>query len=504
MKGLLIILKSSHAVLTLNLVDWPLMFTLTFLPARSQRLQSTKMKVTRLISWLVIQTVTSRLDDHRYDSTDEVTVFLGSIGPLHNVQEKYDFSYSGLCTGRAALASDQVYRSLSDQLLGNSYIESGIHINYLEPVARFKYCSTSVDTEKLLTIKYLVMAAFYMELKIDGLPIWSLLGKSEKGKDLLATHRRFELHYNDDRIIFVNLTLLDFVDLDEPHAKIDLYYSVEWIKSNENFNTRFQYYMDTGFFGHRIKWLSILNSATITLLMTGLVFAIILKTVRNDYTRYTQHEANFELEQDFYDEYGWKLVSGDVFRRPPRLLVLSGLVGTGVQFLVIAAGILLYFVSGKAYEAESSILNYILVFYGITSFLSGYFAAKEFSIYSGNNWLGSFLFTILVWPLALCAIGAVINTVAILYSSTKAVAFTGMLYLFSLWMLVVVPLTLFGYLLGKSMYHNYEFPSRANPIPRQIPPKKWYFSRNCLILYGGIVPFGVIFVELRFILSAIW
>ena len=114
------------------------------------------------------------------------------------------------------------------------------------------------------------------------------------------------------------------------------------------------------------------------------------------------------------------------------------------------------------------------------------------------------MFTTLFWPIALFAHGVVINSVAIVYSSAKAVAFTGMLSLFGLWLLVVVPLTLLGYYIGRNAYQNFEFPSKTNPIPRQIPPKPWYFGSYFLILYGGLAPFAVIFVELYFIMSALW
>ena len=456
------------------------------------------------ILFLLFPLAFSNQDTHIYDPTDEITVWLGNTGPRNNIQEKYDFSYTGLCTGRASLSSDQYYRSLSDQLLGNSFVESGMVMNYLEPVENTKYCSTSIDLEELLKLKYMVMNRYYFEMKIDGLPIWTFLGKSKGSQQLLATHRRFEMHYNEDRLIFVNVTLLDFIDLSQPHSKIDLSYSVQWIRTSSNFKTRFEHYMDSGFFEHRIQWLSILNSVTITVLMTALVFIVILKTVKRDYMRYNHQDSSFDLEQDFYDEYGWKLVNGDVFRRPPRLLVLSGMVGTGIQFLFVSAACLVYFASGKAYETDVSILNLIIATYGLTCFASGYFAAKEFALYAGNNWLGSFLFTVLYWPVMLSVIGIIMNTVAILYSSSKAVAFTGMISLFALWMLIVVPLTLFGYLVGRSMYQNYEFPARANPIPRQIPPKPWYFSSKCLTMYGGLVPFGVIFVELHYIMTAIW
>jgi transmembrane 9 superfamily protein 2/4 len=45
---------------------------------------------------------------------------------------------------------------------------------------------------------------------------------------------------------------------------------------------------------------------------------------------------------------------------------------------------------------------------------------------------------------------------------------------------------------------------RTNPIPRQVPDQVWYMKAAPSILMGGVLPFGVVFVELFFILSSIW
>jgi len=49
------------------------------------------------------------------------------------------------------------------------------------------------------------------------------------------------------------------------------------------------------------------------------------------------------------DESGWKLVHGDVFRTPPYPMLLSAVVGTGTQLLVLTLGVLLLAVMGMFY-----------------------------------------------------------------------------------------------------------------------------------------------------------
>lgn len=50
----------------------------------------------------------------------------------------------------------------------------------------------------------------------------------------------------------------------------------------------------------------------------------------------------------------------------------------------------------------------------------------------------------------------------------------------------------------------FEPPVATSAIPREIPPQPWYVRKLPLILVGGLVPFGVVFVELYFFLSSIW
>merc|ERR1711871_333969 len=49
-----------------------------------------------------------------------------------------------------------------------------------------------------------------------------------------------------------------------------------------------------------------------------------------------------------------------------------------------------------------------------------------------------------------------------------------------------------------------ELPCSINKIPRQIPPQLWYLHPVITVCLGGILPFGAVFIELFFIMSAVW
>ena len=82
--------------------------------------------------------------------------------------------------------------------------------------------------------------------------------------------------------------------------------------------------------------------------LTGLVAMILLRTLRNDYAKYTRDDDDIEsLERDINEESGWKLVHGDVFRPPPNLALLAALLGTGVQLALLVLFVILITIAGK-------------------------------------------------------------------------------------------------------------------------------------------------------------
>ena len=83
--------------------------------------------------------------------------------------------------------------------------------------------------------------------------------------------------------------------------------------------------------------------------LTGLVAMILLRTLRNDYAKYTRDDDDIEsLEHDISEESGWKLVHGDVFRPPPNLALLAALLGTGVQLALLVLFVILITIAGSS------------------------------------------------------------------------------------------------------------------------------------------------------------
>lgn len=69
---------------------------------------------------------------------------------------------------------------------------------------------------------------------------------------------------------------------------------------------------------------------------------------------------------------------------------------------------------------------------------------------------------------------------------------------------VILPLTLVGTILGRNLAGTPDAPCRVNAVPRPIPEKKWFMEPLVIIMLGGILPFGSIFIEMYFIFTSFW
>jgi transmembrane 9 superfamily member 3 len=87
---------------------------------------------------------------------------------------------------------------------------------------------------------------------IDNLPIWGVVGKEEDNKYYIYSHKKFDISYNDNQIVEVNLTP-EKKELLKVGAKITFTYEVNWKSSDVKFKDRFDKYLDPNFFQHRVS-----------------------------------------------------------------------------------------------------------------------------------------------------------------------------------------------------------------------------------------------------------
>uniref|UniRef100_A0A915M4Z3 Transmembrane 9 superfamily member n=1 Tax=Meloidogyne javanica TaxID=6303 RepID=A0A915M4Z3_MELJA len=236
-------------------------------------------------------------------------------------------------------------------------------------------------------------------------------------------------------------------------------YSVAWDPTEVKWSSRWDYILES--MPHtNIQWFSIMNSLVIVIFLSGMVGMILLRTLHRDIARYNR----LDDEEDAQEEFGWKLVHGDVFRPPRNSLMLSVFVGAGSQVLLCA--FITLALEGLAWKS-----NILLTSFLIPGILFGVFFASNLILWSKG--------------------------------SSAAVPFGTLCALLFLWLFISIPLTFIGSYFGFRA-KRIQTPVRTNQIPRQVPEQTLYTKPLPGMLMGGILPFGCIFIQLFFILNSIW
>ncbi|KAG1514805.1 hypothetical protein G6F52_009831 [Rhizopus delemar] len=471
-----------------------------------------------ILAFLLLQTSLADEHDHVYDEGNEVVVWMNTVGPLHNRQETYPYFQLPFCSGPYNIQHH--HETLGEALQGMDLVNSGIPIEFKKNVSNKMYCEKMLASKDIEVLRYAVDNQYWYTMFIDDLPVSGVIGKGAEEEQqannneidphfkplYLYTHKSFVFEYNGNQIISVNLKHGNPIELkyNQKSMTIPFTYSVEWVPTSVGFENRFESLLEADFFEHKVHWLSIFSSFMMVLFLTGLVSVILLRTVKRDFTRYDREEGLADFDRDLGDEYGWKQVHGDVFRQPPRLMIMSALMGTGSQLVILSGVLILYTILGDLYAERATILTAAIFLYALTSFVAGYTSARYYVKYGGRDWVKTFVMTASLWPGAVSLICGFINALAIYYSSSRAISFYTLLSVIALWIFLCFPLTLLGTIVGRNWGNQIDFPCRVNPIPRPIPEKVWYAEPLAIVTLGGILPFGSIFIEIYFIFTSFW
>jgi len=366
------------------------------------------------------------------------------------------------------------------------------------------------------------------------------------------THRQLDVATNGHHIVHVNMTSTN-ARLAEAGADLSFTLGVSWAQTHVPFSERFERYLDAGFFEHRVHWFAVANSFLMVLFLVAVVSAILARALRADLLAGRGAAAarsgggagngggsgaDLEaLERDLAEETGWKLLSGDVFRAPPRLDLLCACTGTGAQLAAMAAAGTAAALLGALHEDRGAVLTALLASYALASLLGGYVSGAMYARRGGQRWPRAMLLTVSLFPALVAGAGALLNAVAVAYGSLAATPATTAVAVLALWALLAVPLGAVGTLLGRARAAAAAAaaggggaggggkgagggaggggpggaagggvpaaPCRVKRIPTPIPPRPWYASRAALALAAGALPFASIFTELFFVYASL-
>ncbi|XP_001606496.2 transmembrane 9 superfamily member 2 isoform X2 [Nasonia vitripennis] len=249
-----------------------------------------------------------------------------------------------------------------------------------------------------------------------------------------------------------------------------------------------------------IQWFSILNSLVIVLFLSGMVAMIMLRTLHKDIARYNQIESG----EDAQEEFGWKLVHGDVFRPPRKGMLLSVLLGSGVQVFFMTLVTLAFACLGFLSPANrGALMTCAMVLYVCLGTTAGYVSARIYKSFGGEKWKSNVLLTSMLSPGIVFGLFFIMNLIFWAKGSSASVPFSTLVAILALWFGISVPLTFIGAYFGFKK-RAIEHPVRTNQIPRQIPEQSFYTQAIPGVIMGGVLPFGCIFIQLFFILNSLW
>ena len=298
---------------------------------------------------------------------------------------------------------------------------------------------------------------------------------------------------------------------------------------------------------NKIHWLAILNSLVIAGLLSAVVVMILNRIVRGDTKPSVvaieegkiklknkkprtgsrspkllekkgsssgllekngdpDNDADLTSDEESVEEItGWKLLHADVFRAPAYPGLLAPMIGSGMQLVFMATGLLILSCLGILNPSFRG--GFVSVGMGLFIFaglLSGYFSGRVYKTFGGANWRKNTLMTAILFPGLLFSTIFVLNLFTWAQASSTALPFGTLVGLASLWLLIQVPLVYGGSWYGFYRCQPWEHPTKTNSIARQIPLQPWYNRPTNAILLAGLVPFAVIFIELLFVFRSLW
>lgn len=99
------------------------------------------------------------------------------------------------------------------------------------------------------------------------------------------------------------------------------------------------------------------------------------------------------------EDYGWKLVHGDVFRPPNHAMILSVLTGSGVHLIAMTGLTLVFSVLGFLSPSNRGALATMLIlFFMVFSCVSGYTSSRIYKMIGGENWKLNMILTATFLP----------------------------------------------------------------------------------------------------------
>ena len=133
----------------------------------------------------------------------------------------------------------------------------------------------------------------------------------------------------------------------------------------------------------QIHWMAILTSFVLDIFLVIFIVVLIKKNITKDLSIMSIDVESFQQE-----EIGWKQIRTEALMPPENKLILTSMIGTGIQLLV---SLLLFTVLGLLYDTNGveikhgSLKTIGILIFALTGVFNGYFSAKYYKYLGGKH-----------------------------------------------------------------------------------------------------------------------
>ena len=188
--------------------------------------------------------------------------------------------------------------ALGEVLNGDRLVDAPYKLDFRVDVDSKSVCKKTLRKEEVAQLRNAVKKDYYFQMYYDDLPIWGFIGKVDKEgkidpseyKYYLYRHIHFDVFYNNDRVIEINVrtdanALLDVTE--DRDVEAEFFYSVKWKETATTFEKRMDKYSSSSSMPHHLEihWFSIINSCVTVLLLTGFLATILMRVLKNDFVK---------------------------------------------------------------------------------------------------------------------------------------------------------------------------------------------------------------------------
>ncbi|CAI5755691.1 unnamed protein product [Candida verbasci] len=279
-------------------------------------------------------------------------------------------------------------------------------------------------------------------------------------------------------------------------------YSVYWREDKSiDYESRWDLYYENDSGHVHIHWISFINSLILIALGSLIVSIVLIKVLKKD----IKSPATLPINKE---EPSWKNLINEGNSSPPGVLYLTILVSGGIQVLITAIGI----VTLLTLPYHQSAFALSIICFILSGLISSYIGMVLHKVFNNDNLnqpydnfksiILSLCFTAAI-PVAIFLFILILNFFVWFKEASTALPFGTIIVFILIFILIQCP---FGIIAG-TYGNKKKFDVKSQPSEKSKSILSFrqtistYFKR--VVVYG-LIPFGIVYVELLFIFNSVW